>query len=103
MDKYHTSSLFLEDAKKAATRQGYDAGKLSLATDGVHKLSYQSPEGLKHFGALGYGDGLYYKRFEPHIAEKKRMVFRRSHRAISRLHGLGKYSSNELSLSILWS
>lgn len=102
MDKYHHSSLFLEDAKKAAQRTGYDPDLLELATDGVHKLSYQSPEGLKHFGRLGYGDHLYYSRYEPHIAEKKRMVFRRSHGAIGVIHGLGKYSNNTLALRILW-
>jgi membrane-bound lytic murein transglycosylase MltF len=102
MNAYHTSNEFLEDARKVAQRRGYDPDKLSLATDRVHKLTYDSPQGIRHFGRRGYGDFLYYSKYEPDIANRKRMVFRRSHGAISRIHQLDKYSPNELAINILW-
>lgn len=102
MNAYHTSDLFLSDAKKIASKRGYDPGKLELATDGVHKLTYHSPKGIRHFGRRTYGDFLYYSRFEPKIAPVKRLRFRQSHKAISRIHNLDKYSPNELAINILW-
>lgn len=103
MDTYHKSKLFLKDAKARAVANGYNPDLLQLGTDGKHKLTYKSPEGIKHFGLLGYGDYLYYKRYEPKIAKVKRSTFRTSHKEISRIHHLGKYSPNELSINILWS
>ena len=102
MNAYHKSEQFLADARRVARRRGYNPSKLTLATDGVHKLTYQSPQGIKHFGRLGYGDFLYYSRFEPDIAKQKRYVFRTSHKAMSKKFGLGKYSENELAINILW-
>jgi hypothetical protein len=102
MEAYHKSDLFLNDARKTAEARGYDPNKLTLSTNGIHKLSYDSPDGIKHFGRLGYGDFLYYSRYEPTIANRKRIVFRRSHGAISKIHKLGKYSPNELAINILW-
>jgi hypothetical protein len=102
MQAYHTSDQFLQDAKKVAESRGYNPDLLKLSTDGVHKLTYDSPKGIKHFGRRGYGDFLYYSRYEPAIAKRKRIVFRRSHGAISRLHKLDKYSPNELAINILW-
>jgi hypothetical protein len=102
MNTYHKSELFLKDAKEAAKRNGYDPDKLSLATNGINKLTYDSPNGIKHFGRLGYGDFLYYKRYDPGIADQKRRVFRASHSEISRIHRLNKYSPNELAINILW-
>jgi hypothetical protein len=103
MDAYHKSKLFLKDAKARAVANGYNPDFLQLSTDGKHKLTYHSPEGVKHFGLLGYGDYLYYKRYEPGVAKVKRSTFRTSHKAMSRLYGLGKYSPNELAINILWS
>jgi hypothetical protein len=102
MDAYHSSKQFLIDAKRKAVSMGYNPDMLSKATDGVHKLTYLSPEGKKNFGRMGYGDYLYYKRYEPKIALKKRYTFRTSHKEISRIHHLNKYSPNELALNILW-
>ena len=102
MNSYHKSSEFLRDAKRVAVSRGYNPDFLSLANDGVHKLTYKSPEGIKHFGRLGYGDFLYYKKFQPDIAKQKRNVFRTSHSKITKLHHLNKYSPNELAINILW-
>jgi hypothetical protein len=102
MNAYHTSSQFLQDARKVAASRGYNPDMLILATDGVHKLTYDSPQGIRHFGRRGYGDYLYYSRYEPQIAKRKRTVFRRSHGAISRIHQLDRYSPNELAINILW-
>ena len=102
MEAYHKSKLFLKDAKTQAVKSGYNPDFLELGSDGKHKLTYRSPEGIKHFGLLGYGDYLYYKRYEPKIARQKRYTFRTSHKAMSRLYGLGKYSPNELAINILW-
>lgn len=102
MNAYHKSKQFLNDAKRAAYKRGYNPDFLELSNDGEHKLLYRSPDGLKRFGRLGYGDFLYYSRFEPDIAKQKRHVFRTSHKEISRIHDLGKYSPNELAINILW-
>jgi len=102
MNAYHRSQQFLEDARKAAKATGYDPDKLTLATNGKNKLTYDSPEGIKHFGLLGYGDFNYYKRFDPGIAEQKRRIFRASHGEISRIHRLNRFSPNELAINILW-
>ena len=102
MEDYHKSKLFLQDAKIVARRRGYNPDFLELSEDGQHKLLYRSPDGIKRFGRVGYGDYLYYKRFEPAIANQKRKVFRTSHKEISRIHKLGKYSPNELAINILW-
>lgn len=102
MEAYHNSSEFLAAARRAAARTGYDPSKLTLAKDGVHKLTYDSPEGIKHFGRKGYGDYLWYKSHDPTLAQQKRHVFRTSHGEMSRIHKLGKYSANELAINILW-
>lgn len=102
MEAYHKSKQFLKDAKAKAVRTGYNPDLLKIATDDTHKLTYASPEGVRHFGRRGYGDYLYYKRYEPDIANVKRRTFRTSHKEISRIHGLGKYSPNELAINILW-
>jgi hypothetical protein len=102
MNQYHKSESFLNDAKAIANKRGYDGNKLHLADNGTHKLMYESPDGKRYFGRLGYGDFLYYSRFQPSIANRKRMIFRRSHGAMSRIYRLGKYSPNELAINILW-
>jgi hypothetical protein len=102
MEKYHKSKQFLQAARASAGATGYDPSKLFIATDDIHKLTYISPEGVKHFGRRGYGDFLYYKRFTPNLADFKRRIFRASHEQISKIHHLGKYSPNELAINILW-
>lgn len=93
---------YLSEARAVAKRRGYDPEKLFLATDGIHKLEYHSPEGVKKFGRLGYGDFIIYSKQNPELAKQKRHVFRTSHNKISEIHKLGKYSPNELAINILW-
>jgi hypothetical protein len=93
---------YLKEAKRRARLTGYDPDKLSVATDGVHKLEYDSPEGKVKFGRMGYGDYIIYSKYDKDLAEKKRHTFRASHGKISEIHNLGKYSANELAINILW-
>jgi hypothetical protein len=102
MESFHKSNNFLRLARETAGKRGYDPAKLELATDGVHKLTYHSPKGIKHFGRLGYGDYIWYSTHDKAIADKKRAVFRRSHSTISEKYDLDKYSPNELAINILW-
>jgi len=100
--------LYLGIARKVAKREGYDPSALTVALDGVHKLTYKSPEGIKHFGRVGYGDYIIYCWLERNneipkgFADVKRNVFRKSHSRMSEIHKLGKYSPNELAINILW-
>ena len=102
MDTFHKSDRFLKMARAAARRTGYDPAKLKLSLDGKHKLVYESPEGLRRFGASGYGDYLYYSVYEPQIADQKRSAYRARAGAANRIHGVGKYSPGALAISILW-
>jgi hypothetical protein len=102
MEAFQKSQEYLEKARAKARANGYDPSALTLATDGVHKLTYQSPMKKIHFGRQGYGDHIYYSKFQPDIAEQKKSTFQKSHGAISRLYNLGKFSANELALKILW-
>jgi hypothetical protein len=101
-NEYHKSEEFLNEARRIAKDAGYDPNSLHLDDDGIHKLKYESPHGIRHFGRKGYGDYLYYRKFAPRIADQKRKVFRASHGQISRIYKLDKYSPNELALRILW-
>jgi hypothetical protein len=102
MNTFHKSDEFLSKARATAKSRGYDPDKLELATNGVNKLTYNSPKGVKHFGRLGYGDFLWYSTYDTVLADKKKAVFRRSHSAISDKYDLDKYSPNELAINILW-
>ena len=93
---------YLAEAREVAARRGYDPEKLFAARDGIHKLEYHSPEGIRRFGRLGYGDFIIYSKRNPELARIKRNTFRKSHGAISKIHDLGKYSPNELAINILW-
>jgi hypothetical protein len=100
MDEFHRSDRFLRLARAAAKRTGYDASKLELATDGKHKLQYSSPDGIRRFGARGYGDFLYYSTHEPDVADKRRSAYRARARAAAAAGG--KNSPAGLALNILW-
>lgn len=102
MQAFHRSSQFLTLAKKAASKTGYDPDKLELSDNGVHKLVYHSPKGIRRFGRIGYGDFIWYSQSDPELAKKKRNAFRRSHGVISEKYDLDKYSPNELAINILW-
>lgn len=99
---------YLKKARTVAKREGYDPKKLNFSMNNNNKLKYESPEGLKHFGKAGYGDFLIWSFKEKNgkvpagYADKKRNVFRKSHGAITKIHNLGKFSPNELSIRIIW-
>ena len=104
----YSPASYLTSARKAARKTGYDPSKLNFANDNNHNLVYESPEGRKYFGKVGYGDFLIWSFKERHgsvergYANMKRHVFRTSHGEITRLHHLNKFSPNELSINILW-
>jgi hypothetical protein len=103
-----TPKQYLEKVKAAAQKTHYDPTKLSFCKDNVHKITYDSPEGIKHFGRIGYGDFIIWSAKESlgevpkGYAEMKRHTFRKSHSAISKIHHLSKYSPNELAINLLW-
>lgn len=102
MDEFHRSQEFLSAARAKAKARGYNPKALSLDPGSVYKLVYKDGLRTVRFGRKGYGDHIYYSKFEPEIAEQKRNTFQKSHGAMSRIYGLGKYSANELALKILW-
>jgi DNA adenine methylase len=99
---------YLTVAKNQARKTGYDPDKLSYASDGDHKLIYDSPQGIKKFGKAGYGDFIIWSYLErmgkvpKGTAAEKRKRFRTSHGQMSKDYGLTKYSPNELAINILW-
>ena len=100
-------SSYLRVAKHVAKSRGYDPDLLGFAEDGEHKLYYDSPNGIRKFGRVGYGDFIIYTMGEGRLypkgyAQKKRNVFRKSHNAITKQYALEKYSPNELAINILW-
>lgn len=107
-DMGFNADIYLDIARRVAKREGYEPSKLNFSMNNDNKLSYDSPEGLRHFGKAGYGDFIIWTFKERNneapkgYAAMKRRVFRKSHKAISRIHKLGKYSPNELAINILW-
>jgi DNA adenine methylase len=99
---------YMTVARHLAKSKGYDPEKLAFASDGDHKLLYDSPEGLRKFGKVGYGDFIIWSYLErmgkvpKGTADQKRNTFQKSHRAMSKEYGLKKYSPNELALNINW-
>ncbi len=99
---------YMKVARHLAKSKGYEPEKLSFASDGEHKLLYDSPEGLRKFGRVNYGDFIIWSYLErmgkvpKGYADKKRNVFHKSHKAMSKEYGLKKYSPNELALNINW-
>ena len=113
MDKFHKQlsdvgldhDTYMKAVKVLAKRNGYDPKKVEMSDDGVHKLVYNSPEGLKRFGRVGYGDFIIWtkqelnKKVPEGYADQKRYVFRKSH---GKIKDSGKYSPNQLSINLLW-
>lgn len=103
-----TSTEYLQEAKLRARENGYDPSLLTFANDGVHKLQYETPKGIKRFGRVGFRDHIIWSHLEREgevdrgYAAMKRHVFIQSHSKISKIHHLDRYSSNELSIKILW-
>ena len=80
---------YLRIAQQKFTSSGR-SGVLSFATDGVHKLSVEAPDGTtRKFGAVGHGDYIIYRALEnigrvpSGLAEQKRHTYRTSHLAMT--------------------
>jgi len=103
-----TKEAYLKEAKESARIHQYNPDVLSFANNGKNKLKYDSPEGAKYFGRIGYRDYIMWKHLEKQgkvrrgLAEQKRRTYKKSHGKISEIYQLGKHSPNELSLKILW-
>jgi hypothetical protein len=103
-----TSTEYLHEAKLRARQAGYDPSLLSYANNGVHKLQYMTPHGLRRFGRVGYNDYIIWSYLEQEdevpngYAAMKRNTFHRSHERISQIHKLDKYSPNAMALAINW-
>ena len=99
---------YLNTVKHLAKKYRYDPDKISFSTDGKHKITYDSEQGIKHFGAVGYGDFIIWKFLEKYgkapkgLADKKRDVFVKSHKAMVKEYGVGDLSPNTLAIRILW-
>ena len=96
---FSNSNEFLNIAKKQAQKEGYNPDHLFLSDKKDKKLMYLKDNKKIYFGAKGYGDFIYYKKFEPEIADQKRNTFRKSH---GKIKDSGKYSPNQLAIRILW-
>lgn len=96
--------LFLIVAKHRAKAAGYDPNKLSLATDGVHKLNYAGTL----FGNVNYKDYIQYSYLESlgkMTADKVDDHRRRYLARATRIKGDWRRdptSPNNLAISILW-
>ena len=99
---------YLQTAKHLATKYKYNPDGVSFATDGKHKLVYTCDKGVFKFGAVGYGDMLIWSFLEKRglaekgLAEKKRQVFVKSHKAMVKDYGVTDLSPNTLAIRILW-
>jgi len=80
-----------------AKRKGYESRKLELATNGVHKLQIETPEGkIVRFGRLGYSD------FILSGDDVKRKAYLARATKIKGDWRQNKFSPNNLAISILW-
>lgn len=99
---------YLTVAKHLAKTHGYDPELLSIATDGKHKLVYDSPEGIRKFGSVGYNDYIIYKFLEKYkkvpkgTADEKRKAYHARHNEIIKEYQSTKYSPAVLALKINW-
>jgi DNA adenine methylase len=95
---------YLKVVKHVATKKGYDPALLSFNTDGVHKLTYDSPAGIRHFGSAKLNDYIIYVMkegidFPVGTASKKQRAY---HKRFTDGKVHEKYSPWELSLNLLW-
>ena len=103
-----TPTEYLRQAKANARMHQYNPDVLTFADNGKSKLKYDSPEGPRYFGRVGYRDYIMWHhlaktgKMKAAVAEGKKRAFRESHEEISERYQLGKHSPNELALKILW-
>jgi len=96
-------NTYLDAAKAAAKKNGYDPRALEFSDNDIHKLMIYDDFGKAHrFGRVGYGDFIIWSRVDPPKAPSKRSTFRKSHEAIKGDWKKDKYSPNNLAINILW-
>lgn len=102
-------SAYLQRARTAAKKAGYNPKSLTFSDDDVGKLMITDDSGRKvRFGRVGYGDFLLWSAAEKKgkvksgFAEQKRDTFQKSHSQIKGDWKSNKYSPNSLALAILW-
>ena len=95
---------YLKVVKFTASKKGYDPELLSFDDDGKHKLVYDSPNGIRHFGSAKLNDHIIYLMkegidFPVGTASKKQRAY---HKRFTDGKPHEKYSPWELSLNLLW-
>lgn len=96
--------LFLLVAKHRAKEAGYDPDRLTLASDGTHKLVY---DGVP-FGNINYNDYIQYSYLESEGKMTAREVDDHRRRYLARATKIkgnwrrNKISPNNLAIHILW-
>jgi hypothetical protein len=94
---------YLDTARAAAKRAGYDPKSVEFSDTNKHKLMIRTPEGsVKRFGAVGNGDFIIWSAIDRAKAATKRNTFHKSHGAMKGDWRADKYSHNNLALGILW-
>jgi hypothetical protein len=94
---------YLDTARAAAKRAGYDPKSVEFSDTNKHKLMICTPEGkVKRFGAVGNGDFIIWSAVDKAKAAVKRNTFHKSHGAMKGNWRADKYSPNNLALGILW-
>ena len=59
-----TKEEYLREAKTAARSNQYNPDVLTFADNGKNKLKYDSPEGPRYFGRVGYRDYIMWRHME---------------------------------------
>ncbi|NDD53234.1 hypothetical protein EBZ39_05070 [bacterium] len=102
-------SAYLQRARTAAKKAGYNPKSLTFSDDDDGKLMITDDSGRKvRFGRVGYGDFLLWSAAEKKgkvksgFAAQKRDTFQKSHSQIKGDWKSDKYSPNSLALAILW-
>lgn len=95
---------YLDMAKHAAKKNGYDPNDVKLSNDPKHKIEVKGSKA----GRVGYGDFIIWSYLEKMdkvpkgTASLKQNVFHKSHSKIKGDWKADKYSPNNLALKILW-
>jgi hypothetical protein len=98
-----TPKKYLDAARRAAKKAGYDPKAVEFSDNDKHKLMVRTPEGrVKRFGAVGNGDFIIWSAIDKKTAAQKRDTFRKSHGAMKGNWRADKFSPNNLAINILW-
>lgn len=100
---------YLKVVREIANDEGYDGRAIEFSDDPEKKLMIYDDKGNKrHFGQVGYNDFILWSNREARglvragYAEKKRLVFQKSHSKMRGDWKADKFSPNNLALRILW-